>query len=201
MSLILVPMHWSGLLDTPSKLLRSQKPDFTWRSLRGHDVPDVPGFSTPLFFSHFLSLSKLPLMCQCLKSYSLHPHHPYLSLSSSSPVLCCQQLLFPLHVGVPRLLRRPGSALRVWHHFLCGGLPVLPGLRNERGSLCAVPPVWLHLPQPILPSKWHYGMVLFTAIMALLGTNTQTQKKKMFALTLLQPFCLLLLQSFLVISW
>lgn len=87
-------------------------------------------------------------------------HYPYqkrlwpfcLSLSPS-PLLWCQQHLFRLYVTLPLLLCQPGSALRVWHHYLYGRVPVCRRFRHECGNLCAIHTVWLHLLRQILPCK------------------------------------------------
>ncbi len=78
---------------------------------------------------------------------------------ASSPLLWCQQHLFLLYVTMPLYLCWPGSTLRVWHHFLCGRVPVCCRLRHEWGNVCAIRTVWLHLPQQILPCKRPYGRV------------------------------------------
>lgn len=98
------------------------------------------------------SLFKLTNLILKVPTIRLYSNQTIYSLTPS-PLLWRQQHLFLLHVTLPCLLRWSVSTHWLWDHPLYGGMPVCPRLRHEWGHLRAVHPVWLHLPQQILPRK------------------------------------------------
>lgn len=61
-----------------------------------------------------------------------------------------QQHLLLLYDSMPGVLRRPCGSFGVRANRMCGGMSVRLWLCPERPRLCALQPVWMHLPRSLL---------------------------------------------------